>query len=876
VSGERRKTDECGQNAFPHIERVYADGAGPWGGARRLNPQAFAASRIIEMLRYRGELVRSAAWAGVFTVCLNAAAADVRLSGRTVDENGTPVAGVQVSLAPTAPGAQPDRLQTNSDPTGKFAFQLSAAGDYLLGAEREGFFRVQNRPVRLNDGPSEVTLVLNPAREVFEKVDVSYSPPQIDPERTTPEERLTGTQMLEIPYPSANTLRNAMRAMPGIVQDSAGGIHLNGGTEEQILYTLDGFQVNDPLTGRFQSRLSVEAVRAMEVTPLNPAEFGKGSSGVLAIKTSTGDDKLRYSGTNFLPGIENHKGFGVGGWAPRFNLSGPIWKGRAWFSDGFDIQYDRHTIDELPKGQDRSTSWRLSNLLRSQFNLTASNILYTSFLWNRWTSGRDGLGALNPVQTTLNERSRQYFANIKDQWSFARGALLEVGYGVNRTFSREIPQGYGLLYYTPEGDHGFSFIDAARSAGRDQFLANVFLPSFTALGGHQIKTGVDIDSLNYWQNATRTGYVFLGEDNIPTRSVVFGGSGLVHLSNSEAASYIQDSWKPRPSILVEAGLRQDWDRLLDNVTLAPRLGVSWAPPGLESTKISAGYGVVYDETNLQLLSRPLDQYPLTTYFRPDGSVALGPVASLFTIAPGRLKTPRYANYTVGLEQRFPAGLYARFQYLARRGRDGLTYVNSTSSGVPSPLDPSQPFDSIYVLRNMRRDVYDSFSITLRRTFRKQYEWLAGYTRSRALSSAVVDLSADNAIVVANNAGRLPWDAPNRLVSWGYMPTTFENWAIAYLAEVRNGYPFSIQDSLGVLQGDPNRFRFPMFFELNLHLERRFVYRKNRWAFRFGFDNITNHKNPNVVNNDTGSHHFLAMYGGQSRALNFRLRWLGKQ
>jgi hypothetical protein len=820
--------------------------------------------------------VRSAVWAGLFVACLNAAAADVRLSGRTVDENGTPVAGVRIALALAASGAQPDRMQTSSDSTGRFAFPLSTSGDYLLGAEREGFFRLQNRPVRLNDGPNEVTLVLNQAREVFEKVDVSYSPPQIDPERTTPEERLTGTQVLEIPYSSTNTLRNAMRAMPGIVQDSVGGIHLNGGTEEQILYTLDGFQVNDPLTGRFESRLSVETVRAMEVTPLNPAEFGKGASGALAIKTSTGDDKLRYSGTNFLPGIENHKGFGVGGWTPRFNLSGPIRKGRAWFSDGFDIQYDRHTVDELPKGQDRNTSWRLSNLLRSQFNLAASNILYASFLWNRWTSGRDGLGALNPVQTTLSERSRQYFFNIKDSWSFARGALLEAGYGMNRTFSREIPQGHGLLYYTPEGDHGFSFLDAGRSAGRDQFLANVFLPSFTALGGHQIKTGVDVDLLNYWQDAERTGYVYLSDRNIPLRRVVFGGSGLVHLSNSEAASYIQDSWKPRPGILIEAGLREDWDRLLGNVTLSPRLGVSWAPPGLEATKLSAGYGIVCDETSLQLLSRPLDQYPLTTYFRPDGSVLAGPVASLFAIAPGRLKTPRYGNYTAGLEQRFPAGLYARIQYLARRGRDGLTFVNAASPGVPSPLDRAHVFDAVYVLRNMRRDVYDSLSITLRQTFRKQYEWLAGYVRSRAFASAVVDLSADNPIVVASNVGRLPWDAPNRLMSWGYMPTPFENWAVAYLAELRNGYPFSIQNSLGVLQGDPNSFRFPMFFELNLHLERRFLYRTNRWAFRFGLNNITNHKNPNVVINDTSSPHFLAMYGGQSRALNFRLRWLGKQ
>lgn len=821
---------------------------------------------MIEVLRYRGAI--SAAWAGIFTVCIQAGVAEVRLSGRVVDENGTAVAGALVTLA----AAGPVRLQAIADATGNFTLRPPAPGDYLISAEREGFFRVENRPLRLGAGPNEITLVMNPVREVFEKVDVAYSPPQIDFERTTPEERLTGTQVLEIPYPSTNTLRNAMRAMPGVVQDSAGGVHVNGGAEEQVLYTLDGFQVNDPLTGRFESRLSVESVREMDVSPLNPAEFGKGAAGTLAIKTSAGDDRFRYSGTNFLPGVEMHKGLNVGGWTPRFNVSGPIRKGRAWFSEGLDLQFDKHIIDELPKGRDRSTSWRLNNLLRGQFNLTPSNTLYASFLWNYWRAGFTGLGALDPIETTADRRARQNFISVKDQWSFARGALVEVGYAANRTFDREIPQGGGILYITPEGRSGNAFLDATRNAGRDQLLANVFFPSFTWLGGHQLKAGIDFDALSYRQRAVRSGYTYLDESGKPVRGVVFGGSGFLHESNTEAAGYVQDSWKPRPSILVEAGLRQDWDRLTGSTAWSPRLGVSWAPPGLESTKISGGWGIIAEETSLSLFSRPLDQYALTTYYRPDGSPEPGPVASVFAIGPGRLKTPRFSNYSAGLEQRFSRGLYARFRYIGRRGRDGLTYVD-----VLGPLVTRDSYDvnQLYELRNMRRDTYDAFEVTFRQTFHKQYEWLASYTRSRALSNAVLDLSVDNPAILSANTGRMPWDSPNRLVSWGYLPTPFENWAVAFLAEARDGYPFSIQDSLGIIQGDPNGYRFPVFFELNLHLERRFRFHNNRWAFRFGFNNITGHRNPNVVNNDTGSPHFLAMYGGQSRALNFRLRWLGK-
>jgi hypothetical protein len=131
------------------------------------------------------------------------------------------------------------------------------------------------------------------------------------------------------------------------------------------------------------------------------------------------------------------------------------------------------------------------------------------------------------------------------------------------------------------------------------------------------------------------------------------------------------------------------------------------------------------------------------------------------------------------------------------------------------------------------------------------------------------------MIISRNVGRMPWDAPNRWISWGYLPLFRRNWALAYLLEARNGYPFSIQDDEGRLVGQINERRFPFFFELNLHVERRFFLKGHRWALRAGFNNITNHRNYDTVNNNTGSPNFLRFYGGQSRSLNFRIRWLGR-
>jgi hypothetical protein len=129
--------------------------------------------------------------------------------------------------------------------------------------------------------------------------------------------------------------------------------------------------------------------------------------------------------------------------------------------------------------------------------------------------------------------------------------------------------------------------------------------------------------------------------------------------------------------------------------------------------------------------------------------------------------------------------------------------------------------------------------------------MASYVRSRARSTAALDLSADTALLVDENAGRLPWDAPHRVLSWGYLPTFWRDWAVAYLAEYRTGFPFSVQNELGQIQGGVNSWRYPNFFELNLHIEKRFHFRGQRWALRMGANNILGRRNPNVVNNNIG-------------------------
>ncbi len=796
-----------------------------------------------------------------------------------MSETGAAVAGARVTVAPAGHGGPRQVLTT--DPTGAFVCRVPTEGDYTIDVEREGFFTLKNRAIRLGADANEIQLILNPRREVFESIDVTAAVATVDLDRTAPEKSLHGGDILAIPYPTTNNLKSALRIMPGVVQDSRGGIHVNGGTEDQTRYTLDGFILNDPLTGRLESRVSVEAVQSVEILGgALAAEHGKGSAGVMAISTVSGSDKWRYMGTNFVPGIENRKGFVIGDWTPRAGISGPLQKGRIWFSDSLSTQYSNHIIEDLPAGKDRTSDWRASNLLYTQANLTPSHILFSGLLVNYWNAPRTGLSELEPIETTTDKRSRQWFFHFKDQLYLARGTLLEAGFAQNRTFGREIPQGHGLYILMPDGKRGNSFVDAVRKAGRDQFLINAFLPALRLSGSHRIKTGIDLDRLTYWQDVRRTGYEHVRGDLTPRMRVVFAGTGQLGRDNTEAAWYAQDSWKVRGNLLVEVGLRVDWDRLLGNTAMSPRIGFAWSPGEKQRSKIFGGNAIVHEAAALRLFARPSDQYPLATYYSLDGTVVRGPAASIF-FAPRPFQTPRYQVSTLGFEYRLANGLEARITATRKRGRLGLAFLNQLTPDEPVSAEllaayNARILDGIYALGNHRLDIYDAMEIIVRQPLRQQYELTASYTRSRALSNSVADVSVDEPYLYPENFGPMPWDSPNRFLSWGYLPTPWKDWAIAYLIETRNGFPFSVFSDDGRSVGSMNSRRFPFFFELNLHAERRFVFRGHRWAFRAGFNNLTNHQNPNVVNNNVDSARFLQFFGGQHRSMNFRIRWLGRR
>ncbi|MBI3698684.1 MAG: TonB-dependent receptor [Acidobacteria bacterium] len=797
---------------------------------------------------------------------LPGARADVAILGRVVDENGVAVAGARVAIA----GFPPVR----SDPTGRFTWNTPSPGEYLVSADQEGFFALKNQRIRVGEGENELTLVLNHQREFVEQVDVVYSPPAIDPEQPAAQQKLTGIEILEVPFAAAHDLRNALPMFQGVIQDTRGDIHVQGGAADQTYWTLDGFNITDPVNGRFDARLSIDAVRSLDLqTTRFAAETGKGSAGSVDLKTGMGDDRFRFSATNFVPGLEHHKNFVLTKWTPRATVSGPIRRGRTWFSNGFDTYYDLNVIDELPRGQDRTSSWRVGDVIRGQVNLQPGNILTGSFLLNYLTAPRNGLDYFSPLETTVDHRQRFYLYSVKDQVYFGSGGLLEFGFALSRGFRREIPQGQQTYIFSPEGRSGNYFVDSKLSSGREQWLANIYLPAFEGAGRHEIKGGTDVTRSGFTQFVDRHDYEVRREDMSLARLVSFAGPNEFSRRNFETALYLQDHWTPREGVSVEAGLRADWDQLVRDPLVSPRFAIALAPRWLGATKLSAGIGIFRDALNLRTLSQHLDQRSISYFYGRDGSPTAGPLETYFLVDDRRLRAPAYRNLSLGAERPLGGGFYGRVNFVNKHGRRGFTFL---------PMAPSNGHNR-FGLFNARNDRYHAIDFTVRRTFHRQYEFLAGYTRSSARSDAVLDFSLEDPLFAQQAGGPLRWDAPHRFQTWGWAPlpappgwpALFRNFSVAYWLETRSGFPFRVVNEEAQLVGPPNSRRLPAFFSLNLHLERRFTLLHQQWAWRAGFNNITNHKNPNVVNNNIDSPGFLTYAGGQHRALTVRLRFLGK-
>jgi hypothetical protein len=778
-----------------------------------------------------------------------------------VDENGIPIPGARVTIR-----GQAGSLNCQTDLAGRCRITGVSGAGWELRAEKEGYY-VFNLPTVQSSGAIEV--VLNHQQEVRETVNVTESAPAIDPAQVSAREGLSGIDIINIPYPSTRDYRYVLPYIPGVILDQNAQPHVEGGETYQALTVLDGFDLTQPANGQLLARVSTDALRAVDVESSRiSAQYGKAPAGVLNLRTGIGDDHYRFAATNFIPSVQNKKGWALDKVDPRFTLSGPIRRGRAWFFDGIDGEYDNNIIPELPKGEDTDIVWRTSNLAKAQVNVTTRDIVTGSFLVNWLHDDHQGLSTLSPASTRPEDSENLYFGSIKEQHAFSEESLVEVGMAVARYGLEQTPIGSHRYVLTPNGAIGNSYLRAHTIARRTQGIANWYLPRHWH-GRHDLKLGVDIDRLTYDQFFQRSSISATrdcpasGPPCYPIAlSSTFSGAAPSTIYNAETSGYIEDRWAPFSRLLIQPGVRFDWDEVVRRPLVSPRLAGTFVPTKSGNTKISAGVGVTYQSTNLALVALPFQGSRQDTFYDAQGNATI--FNTTFAVDRSRLLAPRFINWSVALEQKLPAQLFLKAEFIKRDGIHDFVY--NTPGGLPG---------TDFVLQNTRTDRYYSFKLVLRRTFRKGYIITASYVRSSSRSNEVLDYSLDNPVLSPQVAGPYPWDAPNRFVSWGWLPLA-RGFNVGSSLDVHTGFPFAAINNQQQIVKPPGAYRFPTYISLNLHLEKRFRALGFYWALRGGFDNITNRQNAFTVNNNINSPQFLTFSNFDRRAFTARIRFLGRK
>lgn len=806
-----------------------------------------------------------------------AATSPVAISLTVVDENGVPVPDAQVTL--TQPNRPSLHLRTNY--AGRSGYSLDRdSAPYQLRIDKPGFYQALAQ--NLSPQTASVKLTLAHQQIVRQQVNVIASTPGIDLRQVSDASIMNTPEIVNIPYPTSRDIRNLLPFNPGVIQDESGQVHLAGSDTPAALDLLDGFDMRSPVSGTLAMRVSTDAVRTIEVrTTRYPVQFGKATGGVISYFTGMGDNRFRFNATNFVPSWRENSGLHFDKFVPRITFSGPLVRNRAWFFDGAELEYDNIYIPELPSGANTNELWRESNLVKAQGNIGSRDILIAGFLFNNYHSPYDGLSSLMPRESTTKRTTIAWLPYLREQHSFSDGALLDLGAGVQRIRDGYVPRGDAPFEITPEISQGSYFENLTGRSWRAEETATLYLPPHNWLGSHDLQAGLNLAQIGFGEEWSRAPIRYLREDKTLLRLSTFPSRAPFTRSNLETGAYLEDRWTAGKGLLLEPGLRFDWDEILRRPLYSPRFAMTYAPgsssgsQGSETrTKLSAGIGLYYEHTQLQYLEQALTGVREDTYYAADGVTPLGsPQITSFAAEDRVLHEPRVLNWSVGVERELPGSIYASFNYIAKHGSNGFVYANQNSPALYGT----------YLLTNDRSYTYRAAGLSLRHSFANGYVLFGSYTHSSARTNAALDYSPTLSILGPQQGGPLSWDVPNRVLSWGWLPLPklpklprLRGWSFVYTMDWRTGFPFTSTDANQEVVGAPGSRRFPDYLSFSPGLEWKFHLYGYYFGLRGVLENATGRQDPTVVNNVVDSPQYGLFTEPQGRAFTARIRLIGSK
>ena len=793
------------------------------------------------------------------------------LSGHVEDGSGAAIAGATVRIVQLERN-QTTLLQTNV--LGQFVAPYLISGQYEIQLEQPGFENFRRR-LTLSVGQTvDVPIVLRLAG-VREAVTVTDDAPVIDTVRTQLADTIAPKEIDALPLNGRNFVDLAL-LVPSVSRTNTGsterfaetsavpgtGISIAGQRNLGNSFVVDGLSANDDAADLPGTFLSPEAIREFQVVRSGGiAEFGRAYSGIVNVVTRSGGNdwhgkaygffrNQRFDATNIFAATNPITGK---------RIRSPLTQGQYGLSLGGPLRRDRAFI---------FTNYEREDLHRSGFitifpeNVSVINATLDRFGY-RPLRVATGEYATGDKRTSVFTRA-DYDTNNRNQMA-VRYEL----YDINSPNARNV----GALNAISRGtvvadrDQTFALNDlvslSARSTGetRFQFTRSRFAAPGNDLIGPAVNisgianfgastsspTARDLDSFELAMNYSRQSaahYLKGGSDilynrvNIVFPASVYGSYTFSSLANFLSGNYttftqafgkvdwfqtnpnlgwfVQDEWRPRSSLTVNAGLRHDVAWLASGITastlnFSPRIGAAYAP-GDHKTVFRSGLGMYYDRiplravanamrgTGLDYKSVSLQKAQQSAPSFPDklAFVPAGLLLNLTTINP-HIKTAGSIQTNLEIERQIGAGTSVSAGYLYMRGlhiimQRNLNVPTLTTAQDPVNLGrPNPDSGNITQYSGQGDSYYSGLVLSVEHRTSRWATARLSYTLSKAIDDTgnFFFSSPQNNFNIRDDRGLSDNDQRHRLAISGQVNVPRIKLTLSPIFTYTSGYPFNI-------------------------------------------------------------------------------------
>jgi outer membrane receptor protein involved in Fe transport len=760
-------------------------------------------------------------------------------------------------------GAAPITATTDMD--GRFQIDLPP-GTYSLSAELQGF-RTLAKSLKVDALPVALDLTME-LMAVTEQVLVTAGgeQPVLSDSRAGAPAVIT-REVIDTAILPNNTVFDVLPLLPNVVRGPDGLISVAGARAPQGQLLIDGLSQNDPVLGESAVMLPLEAVHSVEVLSHGyPTQFGRASGGVTIVSMRPISDQLQFDANSFDPRLHFAGGGirGIEAWEPNLGLSGPIVKGRLWFTQGLDYRFLRNSFETVA-GDEETRYNALLSWSALDLALTPSHRISGWFSADPQRIEHDNINAFT-LGSALPKVDRGGLRGaVVDRRVLGRATTVETG--VQVTNIKTVIEPAGDLPYLMGHDliRGNYFDSQDRVASRAE-LSQTWTHSLGSSGHHLLKVGGQLARIAFdGTNASGRVEQFRSDGTL-ARSIEFLGSAMPKASGFEAALFAQDAWDLSPAVAVDLGVRYDDATVTRARVIAPRVGATWKIDG--ETTLAGGVGVFSDKVLLAAAAFPSLEERQVTEFDATGTVA-GPARTYVNRFAAPLTLPRANAWHAQLDRRFGSGLLARLAYQERHGED-----------EPVIDVFNQPGAEALVLRSDGTSRARSLETTVGyRSAGTGQSIYVSYVRSSSIGNlndfVTIEGTSKEPFVQPDEVGPLSADVPNRLLAWG-MAKLPHRVTIAPFLELRNGFPYSAIGDDWRDVGPRNGRRFPMFASLDLVINKIMSLPGNLPNAKIGlkFYNLTNSFDGRDIQRDIDRADYGSVYNPIRRQIRgvFELLW----